>query len=144
MLMNERTKHILKDLHDEFGTLDPFYIIEMSGITLDYVPFIKNTKGLYTKLIDEPIIFLDEKLQHSNERYFIASHELCHAIEHDEIAGFYTLNKRSNSKIETEANLFATLLCFNLYIEEHGKSSFTIKDLKARYGVPYGLSELFL
>lgn len=142
--MNERIKWMLEDLHDEYGTLDPFHIIEMNGIVLEYVPFKGKVLGLYTKILGDPTIFLNDKLIDSPERYFVAGHELCHALEHKNMSSFYSFNSRNKAKLETEANAFATGLCFNLYIEEHDHKSFTMTDLHKLYGVPLDLSELYL
>jgi Zn-dependent peptidase ImmA (M78 family) len=142
--MNERLEWRLDDLRNKYHTLDPFHIIEMCNIDLKYVPFVGGTLGLYRKVLGDPTIFLSDKLIDSPERYFVASHELCHALEHENIAGFYTLNERSRSKLENEANAFATSLCYSLYVEEHGDHSFTIEDLQREYGVPTSLSEIFL
>lgn len=140
--MNERISGLLMSLKDKHGTLDPFYIIERENITLKYLSFPEEVLGRYMKVFERPTIFLNETLEMSNERYFVAAHELCHALEHSDISGYYTLNSQSKAKLEQEANRFAVALCSTLHLEEH--DTLSSKDLKQLYGVPLNLSELFL
>lgn len=142
--MNDRMKWLLEDLHEAYNTFDPFYIIEMSNIELQYVPFANKQRGLYYKVFETPTIFINERLQDSSEKYFVAAHELHHALEHSELSAYYLLNSKSQSKMEQEANAFALTLCMNLYIEENGVESMTSIDLHRFYGVPLELSEILL
>lgn len=142
--MSERTLEIIENLYDQFGTLDPFNLIEQNGIELHYVPFLDNPLGQYIKLSDTPTILLSDRLENSSERYFVVSHELHHALEHEDISSYYTLNTLSRSKMEQEANKFAAVLCLNFYIEEQGKIPETKTDLQNEYGVPLELSEILL
>lgn len=142
--VSERIKCMIEDLFEEIGTLDPFVIIDHVGIDLHYVDFGANPLGQYIILFDTPTILLNKSIESSPQKYFVASHELHHALEHEEIASYYTLNALSRSKMEQEANKFAVYLCYNLYIEENGLKSFTKADLAALYGVPLELLEVLL
>lgn len=139
--MNERISRLLADLEEKYGTLDPFAIIEKENISLKYVPFPSEVLGRYMKILDVPTIFLNESLEMSNERYFVASHELCHALEHQDLSGYYTLNHWSKGKLEQQANQFAVAMCSNYHLESF--DTLSMKDLQVHYGVPYELSELF-
>lgn len=142
--MVNRIDWVLSDLYKRHQTMNPFTISENLGIDVHYVYFKKNPLGQYLKLLEKPTILLNSRLEESNERYFVASHELHHAIEHEEICSYYTLNSLSRSKMEQEASKFAAAMCLNLYIEEHGKIPETKTDLLNEYGVPLELSEILL
>jgi Zn-dependent peptidase ImmA (M78 family) len=142
--MNERIRVLITRLKKEHGTLDPFQIITEKELGLKYVHFPSEVLGRYMKTFSRPTIFLNESLESSNQRYFVASHELCHALEHEELSGYYVFNHRSRSKLENEANVFATTLLFNFYMEEHETYPRTSQSLKYTYGVPTEYSELFL
>lgn len=144
--MNERITELLEEIMSEYKTMDPFKVIEMKGIELEYSPFKSQNRslGLYMKSFDTPTIYLKADLEDSPEKYFVAAHELHHALEHDDVSSYYTLNHLSRSKMEQEANKFAAAMCFNLYIEEQGKLPETTVDLLNEYGVPLELSEILL
>lgn len=142
--MANRIDWVLDKLYKKHKTMDPFVISENLGIDVHYVYFKKNPLGQYLKIMEKPTILLNSRLEDSNERYFVASHELHHAIEHEDICSYYTLNNLSRSKMEQEANKFAAAMCLNLYIEEQGKLPETTVDLLNEYGVPLQLSEILL
>lgn len=142
--MNERSKKLLIALKNEFKTSNPFHIIEMKGIYLEFVPFNKKTIGLYKYGIDEQMILLNEKIEHSPEKYFYAAHELHHALEHSDQTAYYVLNSNSKGKMEQQANAFGAVMCKELFLEENGDKSLTSCDLKRYYGVPIELSEILL
>ncbi|MCC5894873.1 MAG: ImmA/IrrE family metallo-endopeptidase [Alkalibacterium sp.] len=142
--MSDRIDELVEELYDQYGTLDPFALIEHNGIDLHYVPFMNNPMGQYIKLTDTPTILLSDRLENSPERYFVLTHELHHALEHEELSGYYVFNYRSRSKLETEANAFATTLLFHYYLEEHQLAPDTSQILEFTYGVPSEFSELYL
>lgn len=135
---------MIEDLYEDFGTLNPFSIIDQAGIDLHYVDFGDNPLGQYIKLFNSPTILLNKSIENSPQKYFVASHELHHALEHEEIASYYTLNALSRSKMEQEANKFAVGLCLNLYIEENGSKHLSKIDLVNAYGIPIEILEIFL
>ncbi|WP_368644809.1 ImmA/IrrE family metallo-endopeptidase [Alkalibacterium putridalgicola] len=77
---------MVEDLYEEIGTLDRFAIIDHAGIDLHYVDFGANPLGQYIKLFNNPTILLNKSIENSPQEYFVASHELHHALEHEEIA----------------------------------------------------------
>lgn len=142
--MSERINELVEELYDQFGTLDPFKLVEYTGIDLHYVPFKENPMGQYVKLIGNPTILLNDKLESSPERYFVLTHELHHALEHEDLSGYYVFNHKSRAKLENEANVFATRLLFHFFIEEHQIVPETSHLLELSYGVPSDYSELYL
>ncbi|WP_225743335.1 ImmA/IrrE family metallo-endopeptidase [Marinilactibacillus sp. Marseille-P9653] len=145
--MTEQTEHmkdLLMQLRDEYSTVNPIYLIEELGIEVQYVDFLEYPNGLYQKVFDDKVILISEKIETSNKRYFVLAHELHHALEHEDIVSYYTQNSKNRSKIEHEADLFATIVCLNLFIEEYGVESMTKQDLENLYGLPMELSEKYL
>jgi len=142
--VSERITELIEGLYNQYGTLDPFALVEHAGIDLHYVPYLDNPMGQYLKLVGTPTILLSDTLEGSPERFFVLSHELHHALEHEDICSYYTLNSLSRSKMEQEANKFAAAMCLNLYIEEQEKFPETTVDLLNEYGVPLQLSEILL
>lgn len=127
---------LLKSLRLKFKTLNPFVICDNLGIEIKYVDFLINPRGQYNTILDEKIILLSNSIKDSNERFFVCSHELAHAIYHSDIASYYSLNNISKSKSENEANFFATNLLIELYIEENGNHPENIAQLTSSYGLP--------
>lgn len=142
--MSERTAELIEELYEQFGTLDPFAIVEKNGIDLHYVPFGDNPMGQYIKMLNTPTILLNDKLEGSSKRFFVLSHELHHALEHEDLSGYYVFNHKSRSKLENEANDFATNLLFHFFLEEHQLVPETLQSLELSYGVPSEYSELYL
>lgn len=142
--MNERMQEKVDILKKEHGSLDPFVIIQERGLGLKYVNFPTEVLGRYMKTFTRPTIFLNESLEMSNQRYFVACHELCHALEHEEVSSYYLLNSKSRSKMEQEANAFAFTMCMNMFLQEHETDSMSSIDLEMCYGVPIKLSEILL
>lgn len=142
--MSERIIELIESLYEEFGTLDPFTLVEHAGIDLHYVPYLDNPMGQYLKLVGVPTILLSDKLEGSPKRFFVLSHELHHALEHEDLAGYYVFNYKSRAKLESEANGFATNLLFRFFMEEHQVVPETSQLLELEYGVPSDFSELFL
>lgn len=142
--MSERIIELIEGLYNQYGTLDPFALVEHAGIDLHYVPYLDNPMGQYLKLVGTPTILLSDTLEGSPERFFVLSHELHHALEHEDWAGYYVFNHKSRAKLENEANGFATNLLFHFFIEEHQLVPETSQLLELEYGVPSDFSELYL
>lgn len=142
--MTDQILQLMKELHDKYKTLDPFQLVEMLDIEIRYESFLEKPKGLYSKLLDDPVIILSESVRYTNERYFVLAHELHHAVAHDEISSYYASSSKSRNKIEYEANNFGVAICLFLYMQEHSDESLTIDNLRAYYGVPTDLSETML
>lgn len=129
-------EYILRHTYERFKTFDPLIIIEELGINIEYVPFLENPKGLYIKVHDTPCILINDKIEETNERYFVAAHELYHAMYHEDLIGYYSISTKSKRSMETEANKFATNLLIELFIEEHQSLPYSIQEMNYKYGVP--------
>lgn len=139
--MNEKYRALIESLHQMAGTLNPFAIAETLGIEVRYVPFLSNPEGQYMKILGEQVILLNERVRELNRRYFLLAHELHHAIEHEELSGYYVQSNVTRGKLENEANSFAADLLFNYYIEENESRPKFIKELEVNYGIPEEISE---
>lgn len=137
MAMENKFYQLVSTLKDKYGTLDPFYLVNKLNVEVRYVSFGNNPKGMYTKIKGDPIIFLNENIQHSPERKFVLAHELYHFLEHEENAGYYIQNDKARSRLETEANKFAIALLTDLYIEEKNELPNTVEDVSYEYGVSF-------
>ncbi len=74
--------NLVGDLKQKYQSADPFIICEKMGISVEFVPFLNNPKGQFQEILDEPIIFLNDSLKYSEERFYICAHELGHALFH--------------------------------------------------------------
>lgn len=145
--MTEQTEQIIKllrNLRDQFDTVNPVYLTEQLGIEVRYVEFLENPLGQFLNLFGEPVILLSEVIENTNAKYFVLAHELHHALVHGEIGSYYSLNDMNRNKVEYEANTFAAAVCLNLYIEEYGFDPMTKQDLENHYGLPMDLSDILL
>lgn len=138
----ERINKLLVSLYNAYHTVNPFYIFEELGIEYYYVNYLDNPLGQYLKIMGKPVILLSDRLENTNQRYFIAAHELHHALAHSEFGNYYTQNDKNRNKIEYEANRFAAGVCQFLYIEEFGFDPDNKQDLENYYGLPMELSEI--
>lgn len=127
------------NLYNITGSFDPFKILEHSNIRLKYVPFKDKPLGQYIKMLEQPYILLSEDLRESPKRYFVLSHELFHALKHNDLVGYYSLNERSNDRLEYEANKFAVILCMHLYKESYDYNLVTTEQIQRQYGIPQSL-----
>lgn len=144
MAVNEKYHLLINNLRKTAGTLNPFVIAEILGIEIKYVPFLTNPEGQYLKILDEPIILLNEKYEERNRRYFLVAHELHHAIEHKELSGYYVQNNVTRGKLENEANLFAAALLVYYYNELNDRLPGSTKEIELEFGFPEDLSEEYL
>ena len=106
------------------------------GIKIQYVPFIENPKGQFQEIRGRAIIFLNDELRDSEERFYICAHELGHAIFHRGLSSYYVSTRTSRSKSESEANCFAANLIISLYKEDNDQYPKKIDELKNHYGLP--------
>lgn len=140
----EHMLNLLMQLKSKYSTVNPVYLIEELGIEVQYVDFLEYPNGLYQKVFDDKVILISDEIETSNKLYFVLAHELHHALEHEDIISYYTQNSKNRSKIEHEADLFATIVCLNLYIEEYGTDTMSKQDLENLYGLPMEMSEKYL
>ena len=78
--------NLVGDLKRKYQSADPFIICEKMGISVEFVPFLNNPKGQFQEILDEPIIFLNDSLKYSEERFYICAHQLGHAHFHKELS----------------------------------------------------------
>ena len=145
--MTEQTNRIinlLSNLKRKYKTIDPFEIADQIGVEVRYVDFPTNPLGQYISIAGTPMILLSSKIENTNARYFVAAHELHHAIEYGDFSSNYTQNSKNRSKVEYEANAFAATVCINLFVEEFGVEDMTTQDLENHFGLPMELSEILL
>lgn len=128
--------NLVGDLKRKYQSADPFIICEKMGISVEFVPFLNNPKGQFQEILDEPIIFLNDSLKYSEERFYICAHELGHALFHKELSSYYVSTRNSRSKSESEANCFAANLIADLYKEDTQMYPRKIEDLSRLYGLP--------
>ncbi|EMF0614570.1 MULTISPECIES: ImmA/IrrE family metallo-endopeptidase [Enterococcus] len=128
--------NLVGDLKRKYQSANPFIICEKMGISVEFVPFLNNPKGQFQEILDEPIIFLNDSLKYSEERFYICAHELGHALFHKEISSYYVSTRNSRSKSESEANCFAANLIADLYKEDTQMYPRKIEDLSRLYGLP--------
>ncbi len=144
VLVNERIKKIIELLFKRYQTCNPFSLAEKLGIEVRYVAFGNNPLGQYVKVLHDPCILINQKLEGTERSYFVLAHEIFHFLEHEELSGYYVLTPFTRGKLEQEANLFATTLLLYHYVEEHGVYPSTIKEVSYRFGIPNEISENYI
>ncbi|WP_429971318.1 ImmA/IrrE family metallo-endopeptidase [Fructilactobacillus sp. Tb1] len=132
----ERMNKIVKYLSSTYKTSDPFALADILGIDIQWWNFIDEPKGDTVSPLGHPVILLNDSLIDSNEKYFVCAHELGHALEHVEFAGYYISNNRIKNKYEYEADSFAAELLIGLYEEDFRYLPNTYDDLRRAYGYP--------
>lgn len=134
--MDHRHLKLIKNIYLKCGSYNPFVISESLNIEIKYVPFGKSPLGQVAYMYGTPIILLNEDLDDSNERFFVCAHELYHALEHTSLSSYYISNRVAKSKMESEANSFATIILFNDFIETNSYFPESFDDLERSYGLP--------
>lgn len=96
-----------KDVIEKIGVSNPFSICNALNIKIKYID-IEDIKGAVVKFFNTTTILLNNNLEGFN-KYFILSHELCHAINHDfdEVKMFKDNSFYQTDRYEIEANKFA-------------------------------------
>lgn len=142
--MTKSFNDLIKKLYARFNTLDPFEIAEKCYIELRYEPFLKSPHGQYVFILNQKIIIINHDLIDSNEKHFVMSHELYHALMHSELSSYYIQNRISRGKLETEANKFAVGLLTNRYVEDYGVYPVSYDELYYLYGIPKVILETYM
>lgn len=136
-------KSNVNQLVEKYYTNDPFKIAKYLGIQIVF-ELLGNALGYYSKHFRVPIIHINQNADRQSQ-FFIAAHELGHAVQHpDTNTSFLKIHTLfSTEKIEVEANTFAVelLLPDDLFLENN-ESSFTIYDAVKEKGVPIELLSL--
>lgn len=134
--MERDTIDLVSRLTQKYQTANPFLICEKLNIEIRYVPFIKDPKGQFQEILGRTVIFLNNSLKESEERFYICAHELGHALFHKGISSYYVSTRNSRSKTESEANCFAANLMISLYKEDTQFYPRRLDDLTRMYGLP--------
>ncbi len=111
--MDEFIVEKASELKKQYGTSDPFVLLEELGVTVKYSSGFHHLKAFYYIMLDVPYVVMSDRLEES-ELPVIAAHELGHHILHRQFAedaplrefGLYDMR----SQPEREANLFAAEL----------------------------------
>lgn len=97
-------------LAEQYGTRDPFELMEYLGINLRIQDNLGNLKGFYYTLSRERYVAVNGKL-HPRDQLLVGAHELGHDRLHRELAKVSPLKDFAfyevTSHTEYEANLFA-------------------------------------
>ncbi|MGF3141289.1 ImmA/IrrE family metallo-endopeptidase [Facklamia sp. P13064] len=136
--MNQTIIDKVVDLVNYHKTSNPFEIADNYMIDVRYAPTDDDFKGIYLPIYNKQLIILNKKLEHTQERYFVMSHELWHAINDYDVVSYYHIGINAKGKMERVANQFATALCLFDKEIDWNKSSFCI--LKENY-IPYEMEE---
>ncbi len=108
--MKKNIKSIASYFSKKYNTNNPFDIADALKIEYLIGPLGKCS-GCYMYIKRHRCIFLNDTLSY-NELKYVMAHELGHAILHTHINCYFIKNKTlfSTSRIEREANIFATEL----------------------------------
>ncbi|WP_373816697.1 ImmA/IrrE family metallo-endopeptidase, partial [Jeotgalibaca porci] len=96
---------------------------------------LSNPDGQFINVVGKLIVLINQKLKESPERYFVIAHELYHAVEHSDLAGYYVSNDKFRGKLEREANKFAATLILRYHIDNVGNSPYSLEKFRKVYGV---------
>ena len=139
---NKQIKRIVSYYYQKFNTRNPFEIADHLGILYQIGNI--GCSGCYMFLKNHRYIFLNQNLSEYETRLVMA-HELGHAIMHRKENCYFIRNKTLllNSKIEIEANIFASeLLIPDDIIREN--RDLTTQQLSRLLGYEQALIELRL
>lgn len=142
LLDNKQIKRIVSYYYKKFNTRNPFEIADHLGILYQIGNI--GCSGCYMFLKNHRYIFLNQNLSEYETRLVMA-HELGHAIMHRKENCYFIRNKTLllNSKIEIEANIFASeLLITDDIIREN--RDLTTQQLSRLLGYEQALIELRL
>lgn len=129
--------------HQYFQTYDPFELAEKLNISVLYVPFLSKPLGRIAYIDGKTVILISDSIKKIPMNFFICAHELYHATQHKGEARYYLSNKYAKTKMEVEANNFATTLIKNHYAFKHKKNPNSFSELQNLYGVPNYLLDHF-
>lgn len=130
-------KNKVREIISEFGTNNPFEIIDMLDITLVLYPLHHSIKGfLHIKDDDYPVIYINSNLC-KEEMTMTAGHELGHYYCHSGINFFACrgiFGSYIKDKSERQAYIFAAELLIddNIHDEYPGESDL---DIASKIGV---------
>lgn len=101
----------------KFGTSNPYKIAKELDINLLEAD-LGEVKGYYTKIRRIKFIFINENLS-QNDKLYTMAHELGHAVLHcnTRTPHLMSMKYRHTSKIESEADMFASIL-IDIYLQD--------------------------
>lgn len=141
--MKNDIKCIVKKLIKKYKTRDAFEIASDLHYKVMIEPLGNHIKGFYQSCPKNKIIHINQDLD-ENEKDFICSHELGHAILHAKLNilflernTFYVKNR-----YEIEANKFASQLMIPDNLVKEYPSYFSLEQIALSEGLPVELLEL--
>lgn len=129
--------------HQHFQTYDPFELSSKFNISVLFVPFLSKPLGRIANIDGRTVILISNSIKNHPMNFFICAHELFHATQHKGEARYYLSNKYAKTKMEVEANNFATTLIKNHYVFKFKQNPSSFSELQDLYGVPDYLSDHF-
>ena len=129
-------ENIVNFLGDRYGTYNPYVWADRLNIEIEWVDFGESFTGKTDYWGDQPIITLNESIKEDNRQYHVLAHEIGHVILQQGVTGYYTLNSKTKSSSESQANKFAMYMMINFYEEQEGHLPETYQDLVNECGLP--------
>lgn len=143
--MADKIQDIVSFYVKKYQTTNPFQVARNLNI-LYQEGNLGEYSGCYMFLKNHRYIFLNNNLN-DNEKRFVMAHELGHAVLHKKQNCYFIRNKTLllNSKIEKEANLFAScLLLSNSDVELFKENQYTLDEISCISGLDKKIVELRL
>ena len=134
-------KRRVSQLVRKYQTRDPFEMIKGMNVILVHYP-LEGVRGFYQYFQRNNIIYLDERLSETEQR-FVLAHELGHMFLHKKANAIFmdTRTQFNTDKFELEANLFAMVLLLpDSFLDEY--RDFTIDQISRMTGYHKRLIEL--
>lgn len=139
-------KDIVEGTIEYYGTRNVKELAEMLDITVIHKEFVKPgmKASLYKNVYNDCFIYLSNTLNEQEEKYILA-HELGHILLHDISCEFYSTSMINKSKLEYQANYFASLLLLDKSsIDKYSIENFSIDQLSAYFEIPKELIQYYL
>lgn len=136
-----RIKRRVSQLVRKYQTRDPFEMIKGMNVILVHYP-LEGVRGFYQYFQRNNIIYLDERLSETEQR-FVLAHELGHMFLHKKANAIFmdTRTQFNTDKFEQEANLFAMeLLLPDSFLDEY--RDFTVDQISRMTGYHKRLIQL--
>lgn len=140
-MVSNYVKRVVENIKRQYKTNCPYELANELDIILIIQPLGKPL-GMYKYINRNKVIYLNSVLD-EDQRRFVLTHELGHAILHPKSSCFFTNTKNLNKlKKEYEANIFASefLIDFSDSDVLH-LQNYSISQLAAYYKVPVELIE---
>lgn len=113
MQMSELIEYTLKLKNEYNSNINALINDGEHNIKIEYIEDIKENKSVYAynfKIYDTFYIFLNPSVVNETNKDFVIAHELAHILLHDDTCRMFNSNCiNPTDKLETQANLFATI-----------------------------------